>query len=361
MKNSILIFATIALAILFGCNQTKLTNDEAKVLIIKTLNLPVTYRHDINKRPSMGSGFELDGLRSAGLIAGSEYLDVNRPIEIQITETGQSSFMGENNNAYMFKTNDIDFDQITGISINKEEQTATVRFSLIAKNATIAAYALAKTDRGFSGKKYINYSLINPLNGELAFKKFDNGWQLLEQGKSSSDLLNQILDSDANSNRQDDYSKQINDKLSVINAEVNESNEISEKGNKLWNSISTQGKNIKGKCSNLSYVSENNWVMITESKFMKEIGEEAIQIWIFRSDTLCFYKTGKIAGAMGNEFSTLHYYLKNNIICKDYSAGSVTDIKCDNVLAQKYLKDSNEIYQLFKSGKIVDGVIFNCN
>lgn len=221
MKNSILIFATIALSILSGCNQTKLTNDDAKALITNTLNLPVTYRHDINKRPSMGSGFELDGLREAGLITGSEYLDSRRLIEIQITELGQSSFIGENDNAYMFKTNDIDFDQITGISINKEEQTATVRFSLKAKNATLAAYALAKTKAGFSGNNYINYSLINPLNGELAFKKFDNGWQLLEQGKSNSELLNQILKSDANSNTQDDYSSQVSDIISEIYSKNN--------------------------------------------------------------------------------------------------------------------------------------------
>lgn len=212
--NSIMIFLCMflifcSLAFFSGCYQTKLSNEDARMLIIKTLNLPMTYRHDIYKRPSMGSGFELDGLRAAGLISGSEYLDSRRLIEIQITEMGQSSFIGENNGAYMFKTNDIDFDKITGISINKDEQTATVRFSLKAKNATLVAYTLAKTKAGFSGNNYINYSLINPLNGELVFKKFDNGWQLLEQGKSSSNLLNQILNSDANSSKQDDYSQQI--------------------------------------------------------------------------------------------------------------------------------------------------------
>ncbi|MCK9639747.1 MAG: hypothetical protein M0R39_07530 [Prolixibacteraceae bacterium] len=212
MKNRLIIFAAIIMALLPSCNQVKLTNDEAKALIVGTLGLPVTYRHDIDKRPSMGSGFELDGLRNARLITGSEYLDSRRPIEIQITEAGKSSFIGENNDSYMFKTNDIDFDQITGISINKEEQTATIRFSIKAKNATLAAYALAKTKAGFSGHNYINYSLVNSLNGELVFKKFDNGWQLLEQGKSSSDLLNQLLDSDVNSNRNDDYSKLIDEK-----------------------------------------------------------------------------------------------------------------------------------------------------
>lgn len=134
MKKIVLIFASVALTIFTSCIQIKMTNDEAKSLIVTTLKLPVSYRHDIDKRPSMGSGFELGGLRNAGLITGSETLDSRRAIEIQITEIGQSSFLGENNDAYMFKTNDIDFDQITGISINKEEQTATIRFSIKAKN-----------------------------------------------------------------------------------------------------------------------------------------------------------------------------------------------------------------------------------
>lgn len=214
MKNTVLIFVTIANAIVTSCTQIKLSNDEAKSLIVKSLKLPVSFRHDINKRPSMGSGFELDGLRNARLITGSEYLDSRRLIEIQITEEGKSCYLGENDNVYMFKTNDIDFDQITGISINKEEQTATVRFTIKATNATRAAYALSQTDAGFSGKKYINYSLDNPLSGELVFKKFDNGWQLLsDQNKSSSDLLNQILDSNPNQQSNNNNGK-IEDKFS---------------------------------------------------------------------------------------------------------------------------------------------------
>lgn len=177
-----------------SCNQVKLTNEEAKSLIVGTLGLPITYRHDIDKRPSMGSGFELDGLRNAGLITGSEILDSRTLIHIDITESGKSSFMGENNNAYMFRTHGIDFDQITGISINKEEQTAVVRFTIKAKDVTPAGVALSQTKAGFSGRSYINYSLTSPINGELTYKKFDNGWQLqTNQNKTSIQLLNQIL------------------------------------------------------------------------------------------------------------------------------------------------------------------------
>ena len=177
-----------------GCNQVKLTNEEAITLVVRTMGLPITYRHDIDKSPSMGSGFELDGLRNAGLITGSEYLDVNRLIEINITEKGKSSYMGENNNAYMFRTNGIDFDQITGISINKDEQTAVVRFTIKAVDVTPAGIALSQTKAGFSGRNYINYSLTSPINGELTYKKFDKGWQLLtNQNQSNYELLNQIL------------------------------------------------------------------------------------------------------------------------------------------------------------------------
>jgi|GEM_PF-1820655 len=196
MSKIIMILSVIVLALITtSCNQTKLSEDEAKALVVKSLNLPVSYRHDIDKRPSMGSGFELDGLRNAGLITGSEYLDSNTPIQIEITEQGKSSYIGENESAYMFRTNQIDFDQITGISINKEEQTAVVRFTVKATNITPAGIALSQTQAGFSGRTYINYSLNSPINGEFSFKKFDNGWQLqTDQNKSSSELLNQILD-----------------------------------------------------------------------------------------------------------------------------------------------------------------------
>jgi hypothetical protein len=256
MEKTVLIFATIALAIFTSCTQINMTNDEAKSLIVNTLKLPVSYRHDIDKRPSMGSGFELGGLRNAGLITGSETLDSRRAIEIQITEMGQSSFIGENNDAYMFKTNDIDFDQITGVSINKEEQTATIRFSIKAKNVTLAAYALAKTKAGFSGSNYINYSLINPLIGELVFKKFDNGWQLLEQGKSSSVLLNQLLDSGANSNRNDDYTKLISDKSDEIYAKKIKSSDNENK------SSNNSKYTVYGIIKSVDYPRNDSWYIL---------------------------------------------------------------------------------------------------
>jgi len=189
------IYLIIVIAIFTSCNNTTLSNEEAKAILVKTLNLPIQYSFNVNKRPTMASGFKLKGLRDAGLITGSDYLDVHTPIRIQITEKGKSSFLGENREAYMFKTNDVDFDQITGILINGEEKTAIVRFTLKATNVTPAGIALSQTQAGFSGKKYINYNLNSPIPAEFTLKKFDNGWQLQsDQNKTSSELLDDILD-----------------------------------------------------------------------------------------------------------------------------------------------------------------------
>jgi hypothetical protein len=95
--------------------------------------------------------------------------------------------LGQNYNVYKFKTNDIDFDQITGISIDKETQTATVRFTLKSTNVTPVALSL-------KSEGYIKYSLDNSIPGELIYKKFDNGWQLeSNQNKSSNEMVNEII------------------------------------------------------------------------------------------------------------------------------------------------------------------------
>ncbi len=50
MKNQMIIFATMIIALGSGCNQVKLTNEEAKPLVVRTLGLPISYRHDIDKQ-----------------------------------------------------------------------------------------------------------------------------------------------------------------------------------------------------------------------------------------------------------------------------------------------------------------------
>lgn len=193
MKNTVLIIALLMSIAFTGCNQVKLENNETEGLIKKTLELPKTYRDDCgwDSGVSMfGASGKLDALQADGLITYNiEYHGAfNDPsLNLSPTDKGKPYFLGQNSNIYKFKTNDIDFDQITGISIDKETKIATVRFTLKATNVTPVA-------RSLSRKGYIKYSLDNPLNGEIIFKKFDNGWQLeSDQNKSSNDMVNQIL------------------------------------------------------------------------------------------------------------------------------------------------------------------------
>lgn len=193
MKNTVLIIALLMSIAFTSCNPVKLDNIEAKGLINKTLELPKTYRDDCGWGSGVsmfGASGKLDALQADGLISYNiEYHGAFTDPSLYLTPTdkGKPYFMGQNSNIYMFKTNDIDFDQITGISIDKETQTATVRFTLKATNVSPIA-------RSLSREGYIKYSLDNPINGELIFKKFDNGWQLQsDQNKSSNDIVNQML------------------------------------------------------------------------------------------------------------------------------------------------------------------------
>ena len=193
MKNIKFIFMLLISIALSSCNQTKLDNSEAAGLIKKTLELPKTYREDCGWGSDVsmfGAAGKLDALKEDGLISYNiEYHGAFTDPSLYLTPTdkGKPYFMGQNSNIFMFKTNDIDFDQITGISIDKETQIATVRFTLKATNISPIA-------RSLSRKGYIKYSLDNPINGELIFKKFDNGWQLQsDQNKSSNEIVNEML------------------------------------------------------------------------------------------------------------------------------------------------------------------------
>ena len=223
MKTTKLIFVLLLTLAFSSCNQVKLDNIEAEGLIKRTLELPKSYSYSVGwgQGVSMwGASGPLDALQSAGLITYNiEYHGAfsDPSLYLSTTELGKPYFLGQNSNVCEFKTNDIDFDKITGISINKESQTAIIRFSLKATNVTLAGYALAQ-------KKYIKYSLSGSIIGELVYKKFDSGWQLeAEQAKPSSDLLNQILKSESNANRNDDYTKQIKDKYDEIYVKKNAS------------------------------------------------------------------------------------------------------------------------------------------
>ena len=79
-----------------------------------------------------------------------------------------------------FKTFDIGFNDISGIALDKDQQTATVRFTIKAINITPVG-------------RLLEQNVDAPRSGELVFKKFDKGWQLQSnQNISSVDLVKQI-------------------------------------------------------------------------------------------------------------------------------------------------------------------------
>ena len=190
MKKAIILFLLSAFLMISGCNQLSLNNIEAEGLIKNILELPKSYREDIGL--GFGASTWLDALQNDGLI--TYHIEYSGPwntyLYLNPTENGNSFYLGvdpQNSNIHRFKTNDIDFDQIIGISVSKESQTATIRFSLKATNITPVASSLKRVGR-------IKYPLDLPISAELVFKKFDSGWQLLsDQNKSSNELVNQFL------------------------------------------------------------------------------------------------------------------------------------------------------------------------
>jgi len=192
MKTIKLIFLLLLTLAFSSCNQFKLDNTEAEGLIKKTLELPKSYSYSVGWGPGVsmwGAGGKLDALQSDGLITWHDEPNgwSDNILYLNPTEQGKPFLISTSGNIYTFKIHDIDFEQITGISIDKNTQTATVRYTLKATNVTPIAQSLSRGG-------YIKYSLDNPLNGELIFKKFDNGWQLQsDQNKTSNEIVNEML------------------------------------------------------------------------------------------------------------------------------------------------------------------------
>ena len=186
MKTTIVRIGLLLLTIIIfsSCSQINMTDQEAQALIVKTLNLPQNFRVAIDTRNyERCSTMEREGyitVMGQGMWVAADH-------HLSVTEKGRIYYLGEGektwlmSNTLLFRTFDIDFDRIGGIAINKEQQTATVRFSLKAINITPV------------GRLLLN-NIDNPKNGELVFKKFDTGWQLASgQNKSGSELVREIV------------------------------------------------------------------------------------------------------------------------------------------------------------------------
>ena len=165
-----------------SCKQLKMTNKEAQTLVAQTLNLPQKFSKKVAGTADIGD--ESDELKKAGYITKSGnwvdgyYLNVTDMGKQYLVSIGKDAVYGTS--TLTFKTLDIDFGEITGVAINKDQETATVRFTLKATNVTPIGRIIVRNIDG-------------PKNGELVFKKFDNGWQLAANNKSGLDLVRQIV------------------------------------------------------------------------------------------------------------------------------------------------------------------------
>ena len=169
MKNVNIISAAFLcsiLLILTSCSKISLSDKEARELVIKTQNLPISYYVSVGMNLN-----QLSRLQDAGLILFSYNSGwYSSYLKVEPTDIGRPYFLGKDDSnknpaydSFKFKSYDIDFGAITGISINKEDQTATVRYNLLINKSPIAVALSLEPES---------------LEKEIVFKKFDKGWQI---------------------------------------------------------------------------------------------------------------------------------------------------------------------------------------
>jgi hypothetical protein len=176
---------SVTIFTLIACNQPGLSDKEARDLVKKALDLPQPYTVD-NAFTMMNRVLENNGFITTDHQNKQFAID-----ETEITEKGRQYYIGKNPSGYlMFKTNDFDFDAISGVIINEDSQSATIMFTIKAINITPIAESLKKIGEG----RALPFSTEHPINCELIFRKFNNRWELQpEQNVGSKELLRQLL------------------------------------------------------------------------------------------------------------------------------------------------------------------------
>jgi len=162
-------------------SSLSLSNDDAKTLVVQTLNLPMKFSTIIKSGYLSSKTVELENqgyiTKSWSTAAAYTYYP---------TDMATPYLVNDGTGKLNLRTLDIDFDNITGISINKEQQTATVRFTLKSTSVTPVGRILERIND-------------NPQNGELVYKKFDTGWQLQsDQNTNSESMVRKIYWSNNN-------------------------------------------------------------------------------------------------------------------------------------------------------------------
>ena len=190
-KNHYTVLLLIVFSLLFASCGEKidLPNQEAQALVEKTLNLPQIFRSAVNadNYDWNGANHPCYKLEQEGFISVyiERFMGCQQGSKITVTDNGNPYFLGEGkrkgfNNTLLFKTMDVGFGDITGIAIDAEQKTATVRFTLKAINITPIG-------------RILENNIDAPRNSELVFKKFDNGWQLADQNISGTEFVRSVF------------------------------------------------------------------------------------------------------------------------------------------------------------------------
>jgi len=156
---------------MISCSQISLSDKEGKELIVNTLKLPLKLNREIEISHSPLRADEIterltaNGYLKKSTLGMSTYYDLTEKIKPYLISS-KPSLLGH---YYKLTSFNVEFNKIEGILLDKTKQTATIRFSLIAKN--VPPIYLLLNEGGFSVFKEIR-------NYELVFQKFDKGWQL---------------------------------------------------------------------------------------------------------------------------------------------------------------------------------------
>jgi len=183
---------------LTSCKSTTLTEPEAEQLVISAMQLPLNYTASVGLG-CYGDTKSLDALQNDGLI--TYFIDENdygaNRLHLTPTNNAAESYKGRDKivncpfgnqyQNYIFEIFDYNFEKLTGISVDKETKTAIVRFTINQISITSVGTSLYQINR-------LGYPFFKPVNCELVFKKFDQGWQLeSNQGRTGYELVEMFL------------------------------------------------------------------------------------------------------------------------------------------------------------------------
>jgi len=181
-------------------NSSNSNNDffgtsEAQKLIVAALNLP----KECTEKVAVGDEVTLSRLKQGGAIVEGFVNNSNfHENYIEVSESNKKYFLGKITSggsdypSYLFKTFNLDLGKIEGISVNKENQTAQVRFTIEYKDVSPFGRILGQyTSEGGNG---FRIDIEKPITAEFNFRLFDTGWKLeITESIRGYSLLDQII------------------------------------------------------------------------------------------------------------------------------------------------------------------------